>query len=336
MIPIHATSGEIRPDQLGVTLPHEHVFINMTKTSPGNGFVTVWDERKRELEAYAAVGGGTMFDLTNGELSDFAAPPLYDADPAHLHQNPVTGSRSIANVAATRELAELTGVTVVLGTGHYHDAYLDKAWFDRTSTSALADYLIADLVEEIPGTGVRAGIIGEIASDLPYITAREERSFRAAGRASAQTGAMISTHAPTFATGGAQIDLLLESGASADRIVIGHSDTVKDVGYSLELLRRGVFVQYDCMMSCKVGGSLVMPELERRVGYVKAVIDAGYQSQLLLSHDVCERSHQGANGGTGYTFLFEEFAEFAVAAGIDPAVLTEIHVTNPRRALFGE
>ncbi|MGA1838730.1 hypothetical protein VD659_17560 [Herbiconiux sp. 11R-BC] len=330
-------SGTITPEQLGVTLPHEHLFANGTRMIPRDGFSTVWAERVDDVERFLAAGGRTLVELSCGELTDHAAPVLWDTDPRHQLQNRETGSRSIANVLAIKALAEQTGVQVVLGTGHYYDAYLDHRWFDQTSTSRIAEHLIADLVDEIPGTGVRAGVLGEIASDFAHITPREERSFRAAAIASRATGALISTHAPTFAVGLAQLELLIDAeGVDPARIAVGHTDTVKSLEYSRALARRGVFVQYDCMMACKIGGELVLPELRRRIEHLRALIDEGFAGQLLLSHDVFQRSHQAALGGPGFVFLFEEFAEHAAAAGIEPEVLRQIHTENARRALFGE
>jgi predicted metal-dependent phosphotriesterase family hydrolase len=332
---VESVTGALRPDQLGVVLPHEHVYINMTLTTPQDGYLNVAEEMAAELALFRAAGGSTILDMTNGELSDYAAPIGF-AEQARMQQHPVTGSRSAANVLATKELAERTGVQVILGTGHYYHHYLDTRWFDRTSTNAIADHLVADLVDEIPGTGVRAGVIGEIASDLSHITAAEERSFRAAARASRETGAMISTHAATFPTGLAQLEILREEGADASRVVIGHSDTVKSVDYSLELARQGAFVQFDCLMTCRVGGALVRPQIDRRIAYLRRLIDEGYADRVLLSHDVCQRSHLRAYGGPGLTFLFEEFRAIAVESGIDADVLDAIHRDNPRRAVFGE
>jgi predicted metal-dependent phosphotriesterase family hydrolase len=336
MATVESVTGPVGPQELGITLPHEHVFINMSPTEPRDGFMTVWEERRADIERFLAAGGRTILDVTNGELSNHAAPVYFDRDPAHQIQNPVTGSRSVANVLATKALAEETGVTVILGTGHYFEHYFDVDWFDRTSTEQMARYLIADLEDEIPGTGVRAGFIGEVASDLPHITAREERSFRASGRAAARTGAMVTTHAPTFPTAGTQIDILLSAGMDPSRIVIGHTDTVKALQYSIDLLERGVFIEYDCMMAVKSGGVVVEHELRRRIDYLKALVDRGYAERILLSQDVSQRSHQAAHGGPGLTFIFEELADAATAAGIDPEVLRMIWTDNPRRALFGE
>lgn len=332
---VHSATGPLAPDDLGLTLPHEHVFINMSPTEPRVGYMTVWEERRADIERFVAAGGRTLFDVTNAELSNYAAPVYFDRDPGHAVQNAITGSRSVANVLATKAMAEETGINVVLGTGHYFEEYFDVDWFERNSTEQIAEFLIADLKHEIPGTGVRAGFVGEVASNLPYITAREERSFRASGRAAARTGVMVTTHCPTFPTGLTQIDILTSEGVDPARIVIGHTDTVKDVQYSLDLLERGVFVEYDCMMAVKMGGEVRRQELNRRIEYLRTLIDRGYAERILLSQDVSERTHQAAFGGPGLTFIFEEFAEAAAAAGIDAEVLRMISVENPRRALFG-
>jgi phosphotriesterase-related protein len=333
---VQSVSGPIGPEDLGIALPHEHVFINMTPTAPRDGYMTLWDERKADIERFLAVGGRTLLDVTNSELSDYAAPVYFSRDPAEQVKNPITGSRSVANVLATKALAEETGATVVLGTAHYFDEYFDVDWWERNYTEQIAEYLVADLTDEIPGTGVRAGFIGEVASDLPYITTREERSFRACGRAAARTGVMVTTHAPTFPTGLTQIDMLTEEGCDPSRIVIGHTDTVKDLRYSVDLLKRGVYIEYDCMMAVKSGGQVSENELQRRVQYLRELVEMGYAERILLSQDVSQRSHQYAHGGPGLTFIFEEFAQAAQVAGIDAEVLRMISTDNVRRALFGD
>jgi phosphotriesterase-related protein len=334
MTEVQSVTGPIGPPA-GVSLPHEHTFINMTPTEPRDGYMTVWEERVADIRRFTAAGGELLWDVTNGELSDFAAPVYFDRDPAHQVQNPLTGSRSVANVLATKAIAEETGVSIVLGAGHYFEAYFDQGWWERTTTNQIADYLIADLLDEIPGTGVRAGFLGEIASDKPRITPNEEKSFRATGRAAAETGVLVSTHAPTFPTGLAQVELLTSEGVDPERIVVGHTDTVKDIRYHRDLLDAGVYIQYDCMMACKVGGRLIPHELDRRVSYLRQLVDEGHHRRILLSQDVSQRSHQADLGGPGLTFVLEEFRERCVAAGIGEDVLRGMVLDNPRRAMFG-
>lgn len=54
---VESVTGPIGPDELGLTLPHEHVFINMTPTEPRDGFMTVWEERVADIEKFVAAGG---------------------------------------------------------------------------------------------------------------------------------------------------------------------------------------------------------------------------------------------------------------------------------------
>ena len=335
---VESVLGPIAPDQLGHTLCHEHTFINMAITLPRDGVTNVWEENLGELQRFKAAGGVSILDVSNAELSDLGAPLFWkDEGGTQLdaRKNRVTGSRSIANVSATKAMAEATGLNIILGTGHYHEAYFDREWFEITSTNQIADFLIADLVDEIPGTGVRAGFLGEIAADHSHVTTAEERSFRAAARASNATGTMISTHAPTFPVGLAQLEILLDEGVPPERIVIGHADTVKHIDYSIEITRRGAFVQYDCMMVCRIGGHLNEPEITRRVDYLKRLVDQGYEDQILMSQDVCARSHMHFKGGPGYTFLTEHFYPRLVSAGVDESVVTKICVQNRVSALFG-
>lgn len=146
---------------------------------------------------------------------------------------------------------------------------------------------------------------------------------------------MVSTHAATFPTGLAQLEIMEEEGVDPSRVVIGHADTVKSVDYSLELLKRGAFVEFDCLMTCRVGGEIVRPQIDRRIAYLQAVIEAGYAERILLSQDICARSNLRTLGGPGYTFVLQEFRAIAVEAGIDPDILRSISTDNPRAAVFG-
>ncbi len=116
--------------------------------------------------------------------------------------------------AALRRVSQATGISIVMGCGHYRDPYLDRDWFDRTPVEAIADELVRDITEGVRGTGIRAGVIGEIGADRGFISAAEERSFRAAARAHLRTGLTISTHAARWPAGIAQMRLRLP----ADRL----------------------------------------------------------------------------------------------------------------------
>ncbi|MEV6231058.1 hypothetical protein AB0L88_24655 [Saccharopolyspora shandongensis] len=314
-------SGPVDRDRLGPTLPHEHLFINLLRERRGDGLIT--DERlvTAEVGAFAELGGSTIVDLTSAELTVGAAP-----DP---RSESAGDTRDPENVLAVARVAKAAGLNVVLGTGHYRDPFLDRDWFDRHDPDQIAEQLVRDLTEGFPGTGIRAGIIGEIGADKWYISAAEERSFRAAARAHRATGAAIYTHAARWPIGLPQLDLLAEEDVAPERIAIGHCDLVEKPGYALEIARRGAYVGIDTIFTANPH------EVRRRVALVVELARAGHLDQILLSHDVCVKSQLSAYGGTGYTFLWSAFRDALREAGIDDGEFERITVANPARLLCG-
>jgi predicted metal-dependent phosphotriesterase family hydrolase len=300
---VMSVTGPVPAGQLGIVLPHEHVFIDLVREYRGSGLLNDEHLACQELAALRAAGGGTLVDLTLDEIG---------RDPAAL-----------------RRISEATGIRVVMGCGHYRDPYLDRGWFDRTAVDAIAEELVRDIAEGVRGTGIRAGIIGEIGSDRGYISAAEERSFRAAARAHLQTGLTISTHAARWPVGTAQLSLLAEEGVDPRRVIVGHTDSVPDPGYHLALVRQGCYVSFD---SIGTGSGYAA---RRAVDYVLALVRAGFCEQILLSHDVCLRDHLRACGGCGYAYLLTDFLPMLTAAGLDAELVRSFVTDNPRAALTG-
>jgi phosphotriesterase-related protein len=300
---VMTVTGPVAAQQLGVVLPHEHVFIDLVSEYRGNGLLNDEHLACEELRALRAAGGSTLVDLTLDEIG---------RDPAAL-----------------RRVSEATGISIVMGCGHYRDPYLDRAWFDRTAVDAIAEELVRDITEGVSGTGVRAGIIGEIGADRGYISAAEERSFRAAARAHARTGLTINTHAARWPVGTAQLQLLAEEGVDPRRVIVGHTDSVPIPDYHLVLVRQGCYVSFDSI------GTGSPYDTDRAVDYVLDLVKAGFGAQILLSHDVCLRDHLRAAGGPGYAYLLTDFLPRLTAAGLDPEQVRSFVTDNPRMALTG-
>jgi phosphotriesterase-related protein len=219
-------------------------------------------------------------------------------------------------------------VTLIAGTGFYRHPFLDEDWFDRHSTDEVADLLIQDIREGIDGTGVRAGIIGEIGCDR-YLTPAEERSFRAAARAHLETGLTITTHAGRWPVGLPQLRLLRSEGVDAGRVIIGHCDMVLDRAYHLAIAEAGAWVEFDTIQAD------ADHVLDRTVAAIGALVDAGFEDRILVSQDVCLVSQFRAMGGSGYGYILRVFADRLRASGIASATIERFLVTNPARALTG-
>lgn len=321
--------GERDVRELGITLPHEHLFANLGHGSPG-ALLADPDAAREELVAFKDAGGGTIVDLTSAELTDGAYGRGWPGPASDLF---ATETRAVVNAKELARLSRETGVHVIAGTGHYREPFLDREWMDRHSVDEVAELLVRDLEEGFPGTGVRAGIIGEIASNAWFMTSAEERSFRAAARAHLRTGAKISTHATDWPTGIEQLRLLGEEGVAPENVIVGHVDSVPDSDYPLQLARAGAWVQLDTFFHCKAGGRIVASEFDSRAETLRRLVDHGFGDRVLISHDVCVPALLRRNGGVGFTFLLDEGRALLVAAGLEEDFLHAALTTNVQAAL---
>lgn len=298
-----SVGGPVSSDELGVTLPHEHLLCNLYRVSgEPNHLLDEVALAIEEVRKFRAVGGRTIVDVTSLQLG---------RDPLAL-----------------REIAAATGVHIIMGCGWYRESYYDRAVYEHT-TRQLADMIEHDLTQGVGETGIRAGIIGEIGSDKGLISPAEERVFRAAARAHVRTGATITTHAARSAVGLDQLELLAEAGVDRRRVVVGHCDTVPDSGYHEAIARQGAYVQFDT-----IRGNAEW-DTRNRVNWVCNLVTQGFLRQILLSQDVCMRSHLTAYGGNGYSYVATEFVALLRAEGLSDEQVDTLIVANPRAALTG-
>jgi phosphotriesterase-related protein len=97
------------------------------------------------------------------------------------------------------------------------------------------------------------------------------------------------------------------------------------------MLDTGVFIEYD-FLGVRFGpvDAAVEPKV---IGMFHTLLERGYASQLLLSHDVGLAMQLKAYGGTGYAYVQEIFLPRLRERGVSESVLTTVTSDNPRRVL---
>ncbi|HJP70125.1 MAG TPA: phosphotriesterase-related protein, partial [Candidatus Limnocylindria bacterium] len=224
-----------------------------------------------------------------------------------------------------------TRLQVVMGTGWYREAYYPpEALIDRRSVDDLAAEMVAEFEDGVAGSGVRPGIIGEIGTDKPWVSAQEERVHRAAARAARQTGMAISTHAVMSPVGLAQLRIFGEEGVDPSRVVIGHADSYPDLDHYLAILDAGANLSFDFLGQRFASEEAMEPRL---IELLVELLERGYADQLLLSQDVCHNAQLKANGGFGYVYLQQHFLPKLRTAAVGEGEIERMTVANPRRIL---
>ena len=306
---VQTVLGPVDPDQLGFTLPHEHTQIALWHVPDRWDYWQLTRNEElilEELAAFKAAGGASLVDLTQ---------PGVGRDPGWL-----------SSIARASEL------NVVMGCGWYRGAYYPaEARIDRRSVDDLADELVGEVTDGVGDTGVRPGIIGEIGTDKPWVSALEERVHRAAARAARRTGLAITTHSVLSPVGLEQLRIFEDAGADPARVVIGHADSYPHLDHYLAIVERGASVEFDFL-----GMSFTPTERlgeGRVVELLCELLSRGHADRILLSQDVCHDSQLSRYGGNGYTYLAGTFLPRLRDAGVSDSEIATMTVANPRRLL---
>ena len=338
---VMTVEGPVQPAQLGVTVTHEHLFIDLSvprmRVPKTDAERTIWD-----LEFSTELRASLLPNMFSANRDALVLDDIEDAT-SEVSYFKKSGGGTIVDVttasgrnpAGLREVSRATGVKLVMGTGFYRTAWHPPGMADR-SIDDLVEHMVGEIVHGYRDTGIRAGIIGEIGAENLRFTPTESdevRVLRAAARASRLTGAAISIH---NYIGHPQLwhvvlDVLEQEGVDMRRIVAGHITGV-DADFVESLLRRGVQAEFDTL-----GAPFVIlgkpidnrPNLET----ILKLIERGYASQILVSQDVCTKFQLRKHGGFGYDFVLTNFIPYARAEGVSERNILQITQRNPARVL---
>ena len=273
------------------------------------------DLAAEEIALFQAAGGRTVVDCTS----------------IGIHRDPLK----------LQAIARRTGLNVIAGCGYYtQDTHPPQmaAW----SIDTIAEQMVRDLTEGIDGSGIRAGVIGEIGTSFP-LHPDEKKCLAAAALAFRQTGAPIQVHTYPWARGGLEaVEILVRHGANPAKIVICHTDVQIDLDYIRQLLGRGVFVEFD-----NFGKEFVIEPNEQgfaggsfdsdgqRIAALKVLIDEGFAKQLLITGDICLKCMLRRYGGQGYAHILTTIVPLLLNQGVDAAAV-DVLLQHNARALYGQ
>jgi len=333
---IRTILGDIAPEALGVTLMHEHILCDITPPAlrgraeldtpitqatrydidygrrPHAGKTKLLDRALAvaEVEAFRRDGGQSIVELTIGGL----AP-----DPLGLV-----------------EVAQRTGVQIIMGCGHYVHVFQDPANESR-SIDDFATEMAAAIRTGAWGTDIRAGLIGEIGCSEVW-TALERRVMAGAVLAQQETGAALTIHPGAVPDQPFEIiDFVRDRGGDVARTIIDHIDrTIFDQNRLFRLADTGCVLEFDLFgyeHAYWAFAPINMPNDGTRIDMIRTLFDRGHGAQVAMSQDICRLTRLLAHGGHGYGHLLRNVLPFMREKGFSEAELNQIMVETPRRLL---
>lgn len=296
------TLGPRSADQLGLILPHEHIFVDLGPI---------------EAENWRAATAEQVIPVMAPELEKIQAQGVT----AFVECTPVGVGR---RADIDRAVSEATGLPVLVPTGIYREPWIPP-WAQEATEDALAEWMLGELTGEIEESGVQAAWIKLSAGD-DGITPAEAKLLRAAAGAGRETGAIIGSHTIRGRVVQDQLDILEAAGYTAERFIWIHTQAEPDFALHLEMARRGAWLEYDGIG----GGQSDESYIER----IQRVLDAGFGHKLMLSHDRgwYDPSQPGGGIPKPFTYLVETFLPKLRAAGVDEGTIRQLTETNPFNA----
>jgi phosphotriesterase-related protein len=298
------TLGPKYSTELGMILPHEHIFVDL-RTWDVPGFAQAETEAVIQLMAPELTKAGKAGVTAIVECSTVGVGRRADID---------------------RAVSEAAGLPLVIPTGIYREPWVPD-WAHAASEGELAEWMLGELGGEIEGSGVQAGWIKLSAGD-EGMTPSETKILRAAATAARETNAVIGSHTILGRVLRDQLDIIEEMGHTPERFIWIHTQAEPDFDIHLEIGRRGTWLEYDAI------GNTDVEDDEYYIERIQRLLDAGLGDQLLLSHDRgwYDPALPGGGEPKSFTYLPDVFLPKLREAGVDETMIVQLTQTNPFRA----
>ena len=250
MATIETVTGPADIDSIGLTLPHEHVFVDLLGPDDPAFCQVDWAVIREDC-------GHTMAGLRRVDVDLFV-----DCTAIGIGRN----------VELLRDLSESTGVRIVCATGIYKG--LVPSDLREATVDELAARFVRELTEGIDGTDVRAGVI-KLATTETGATARETEVHRAGAIAAVATDTTIVLHSPQAAVTRDVLAVLEAEGFDPARLIWAHAheSTPEE---NVELAERGATISYD---------AISVRDDEEMIDRIELLGEKGFGQQVIVSTD---------------------------------------------------
>lgn len=298
---IITVTGEVSPSELGITLPHEHIFATFSD----------------KPERYPTYPEKDLLDTVIPyfkKLKKLGIGTIVDARSAYFGRHP----------EYLKRISEETEIHIITNTGYYGGAkgqYIPKHVAEETAQQ-VAQRWMREISRGIDETGIYPGIIKTAIEHRPMLDV-DKKLIKAAAIAHKNTGLPIQSQIGNNLTGANNmISLLSDENVSIDAWTFVHAHLVPNASDLVPIAKMDGYLSYD---------GLNEDRAEKFLGDFKLFKTEGVFNRILLSHSgsVFNKDDIEAN----YHFLVTDFKTRFLAYGFDEKDFKQITETNPANAL---
>lgn len=301
---ILTVEGEIDPNEMGLTLIHEHVLVDFIGAD-STGFHR-WD--KEEVVSF-------LLPFIE-EAKSKGVKTMVECTPSYLGKDP----------EILKMLSEKTGMQFLTNVGYYgavSGKYLPPHAYEE-SAEELAKRWTEEAMNGIGQTEIRPGFIKISVNEGANLSEVDEKLVKAAALTHLQTGLLIVSHTGPWETASAQIEVLKSLKVDPGNFVWVHAQNEKDFENYRLANQEGVWVSLDGVV-WDVQGHLERLEFFRdQLGLERVLIshDAGWYSP----GETEQKSFKG------FTSIFDELIPLLKEKGFSNSEIELLLIDNPRKA----
>ena len=196
---IQTVLGLIEPSELGITMTHEHLLIDLMSyfTVPEEASCRAFADQEVTMEGLGKIG--KSWSLTKSNLKQYDINLAID----EIRMYKYMGGESVVdttNVGLARDplalarISRATELNIIMGSSYYVPISHPPGTGEK-SEQQIAEEIIRDVTIGVGDTGVKAGVIGEIGCFYP-LSETEKRILRGSAVASNETANPCITFVP--------------------------------------------------------------------------------------------------------------------------------------------
>lgn len=311
---IITVNGPISPDSIGLTLIHEHVFLDWSKADSSK------PEKWNNEEAYKIILPYLQ------EMKAQGVQTFLECTPVYIGRNP----------KLLKRLSESTGLNILTNTGFYAARNNDHipAFAFEASVDGLANIWIKEFEEGIEDTGIYPGFIKIGMDSKPQLTEIDQKLIRAAARTHIVTGLTIVSHTGTDTTAAQELAILAEEGVAPDAFVWTHAQRGTPEGH-VRLAQKGAWISLD-------GMGWIRPDtatndstgLFQYIAFLENLNSNQLLHKTLISHDAGWYTVGETNQDSykPYTPIFDLLIPLLKRRGFSTEDFNQLLIENPQKA----
>ena len=336
--------GQIPINQLGITLMHEHLLLDLECyfDEPGTASEKKFIDAPLEFNLLGKYGARWSYNREGLHLHDIELAINEAKEFKFAGGSTIVDTTNIGigrDPSGLAKIARSTGLNIIMGSGYYvpmsHPPDINEKTADQ-----ITDEIVKDITIGVNDTNIKSGIIGEIGNFFPMDSVQKTILIGAA-QASMETGAPISIHPGNDDRSPYEIvKLLNKEGVPESKIIIGHlSIAFAKRALLKDLAETGCFLEYDHFGSFEDssseyrGISDLIKNDTSQIEIIEFLFANGFGDQVLIAHDVCYKPHYKQYGGKGFDYIITGIIPRLRKHGFSNKDINTMLVDNPSKAV---